>query len=560
MKLSNFSVSKFRSITTAHKIQFSQVTTLIGKNNEGKSNFLKALQVAMRLIHSHASEDINRRRYFSNDHNPYQWTRDYPIQLQDNKRSAGTTFKLEFTINDVESAAFKRITGSTLNKTLPVEISVSKDNSVIVRLVKAGKGTKQLSNKSRLIAKFIADRINFNYIPAVRTESESLELVSSMVSNELRTLEEDNEYKRALDTIASLQAPVLRKLSKELEAPLKEFLPTIKSVKIEIADTSRKFALRRDVKVIVDDGTPTDIAHKGDGVKSLAALGLLKNLNSNTETSILAIEEPESHLHPAAINQVNDIIRSISNNTQVILTTHNPLFVNRSEIKSNIIISENSATQAKSIASIRDVLGVKASDNLINAAYALIVEGENDRRIISELLVLNSSKLARALKSNVLAIEPLHGANKLSYHLNILKSQLCITHTLLDNDESGKLAFSEAESHNLIKPADATFVKCVGMKESELEDLIKPEIYRDAFKQEFGVDVSSAQFRSNNKWSERLKNLFDKNGTIFRSSEEKKAKFIVAEAVAQNPHNALIDAKRGALDVLTSKLEALVII
>ncbi len=122
------------------------------------------------------------------------------------------------------------------------------------------------------------------------------------------------------------------------------------------------------------------------------------------------------------------------------------------------------------------------------------------------------------------------------------------------------MAFAEAESHNLIKPADATFVKCVGMKESELEDLIKPEIYRDAFKQEFGVDVSSAQFRSNNKWSERLKNLFDKNGTIFRSSEEKKAKFIVAEAVAQNPHNALIDAKRGALDVLTSKLEALVII
>lgn len=443
---------------------------------------------------------------------------------------------------------------------MPVEISISKDNSVEVRLVKAGKGTKQLSNKSRVIAKFIADRINFNYIPAVRTESESLELVGNMVSNELRVLEADAEYQKALHTIATLQEPVLKKLSKELETPLKEFLPTIKSVKIEIADTSRRYALRRDVKVIVDDGTPTDIAHKGDGVKSLAALGLLKNLNSNTETSILAIEEPESHLHPAAINQVNDIIRSISDSTQVILTTHNPLFANRNDIKSNIIISEGSATQAKNISAIRDVLGVKASDNLINAAYALVVEGENDQKIISQLLALNSSKLARALRSNVLAIETLHGANKLSYHLNILKSQLCITHALLDNDEAGRKAFSDAEALNLIKPSDATFTKCIGMKESELEDLINPAIYRDALMNEFNIDINSTHFKSNYKWSDRLKNLFDKNGTIFRPTEEKKAKFLVAEAVAQNPLNAVINAKRGALDALIVRLEAIVVL
>lgn len=560
MKLHTFSVSKFRSITTAHKIQFSQVTTLIGKNNEGKSNFLKALQVAMQLINSHSFDEISRRRAPLSERHPYQWLRDFPIQLQENKRSAGTTFKLEFIINDDESADFKKIIGSSLNKSLPVEISISKDNNVNVRLVKAGKGTKKLINKSHLIAKFIADRINFNYIPAIRTESESLELVSNIVSNELRALEEDEDYKRALETIANLQAPVLKKISKQLEAPLKEFLPSIKSVKIEIADTSRRVALRRDVKVIVDDGTPTDIAHKGDGVKSLAALGLLKNLNSNKETSILAIEEPESHLHPAAINQVNDIIRSISSNTQIILTTHNPLFANRSDIKSNIIISEGSATQAKNIAAIRDVLGVKASDNLINAAYVLVVEGENDQKIITQLLTLNSTKLTKALKSNALAIETLHGANKLSYHLNILKSQLCITHILLDNDDAGRKAFNDAESLNLIKPADATFTKCIGMKDSELEDMINPLIYRDAFLNEFNIDIFSTNFRGNQKWSERLKNLFDKNGTIFRPTEEKKAKYLVAEAVAQNPQNALIDAKRGALDSLITKLDSLVIV
>lgn len=51
MKITAFSVSNFRSITSAHKINISKHTTvLIGKNNEGKSNLLKALQVAMELL------------------------------------------------------------------------------------------------------------------------------------------------------------------------------------------------------------------------------------------------------------------------------------------------------------------------------------------------------------------------------------------------------------------------------------------------------------------------------------------------------------------------------
>jgi predicted ATP-dependent endonuclease of OLD family len=48
----------------------------------------------------------------------------------------------------------------------------------------------------------------------------------------------------------------------------------------------------------VDDGTETSLALKGDGVKSLAALSLLKEKEKLLGTSIIAMEEPESHLHP----------------------------------------------------------------------------------------------------------------------------------------------------------------------------------------------------------------------------------------------------------------------
>ena len=54
MKLINFSVTNFRSITAAHKIAISDRTVLVGKNNEGKSNLLKALQVSSELLQEHS--------------------------------------------------------------------------------------------------------------------------------------------------------------------------------------------------------------------------------------------------------------------------------------------------------------------------------------------------------------------------------------------------------------------------------------------------------------------------------------------------------------------------
>ena len=42
MKLSAFSVTNYRSITSANKIKLDDLTILLGKNNEGKSNIIKA--------------------------------------------------------------------------------------------------------------------------------------------------------------------------------------------------------------------------------------------------------------------------------------------------------------------------------------------------------------------------------------------------------------------------------------------------------------------------------------------------------------------------------------
>jgi predicted ATP-dependent endonuclease of OLD family len=376
-----------------------------------------------------------------------------------------------------------------------------------------------------------------------------------MLSQELRILERDDKYQNALNEIRRLQQPILDSLAERIKAPLSEFLPNVTEVKIEIPEQERRTALRRDFNVIINDGTPTSIEFKGDGVKSLAALALLKNRYLEGSASIVAIEEPESHLHPAAIHQLNEIIVSLTNNSQVIVTTHNPLFVDRQNLKSNVIIDNGKATPAKSIQAIRDILGIKASDNLINANYALVVEGEEDAIILQAILPILSERLGKFIKNNLLVIEPIRGAGNLSYKLSLMNSALCIYHVLLDNDDAGKRAYDQATKEGLITVKNCTMLTCSGMVNSEFEDCLETSVYKPKIYDQFGVNLDSPKFRCKSKWSERIKTVFMDQGKRWDEKTEKSVKRVVSECVAEKPEAALNPYKRNSIDALVLALE-----
>ena len=56
MRLLSFSVVNYRSITNARKIQTHNMTVLVGKNNEGKSNILRSLKL-------HETRNMMTRRW-----------------------------------------------------------------------------------------------------------------------------------------------------------------------------------------------------------------------------------------------------------------------------------------------------------------------------------------------------------------------------------------------------------------------------------------------------------------------------------------------------------------
>ena len=557
MKLVNFSITNFRSITTAHKISFAETTILIGKNNEGKSNLLKALDTAMTALRFHAlgSHTYMRSPTRRND-KLYEWERDFPINFQNRKSGLQTIFKLEFVLNEEDIVLFKESIHSNINGSLPIEIRIGRDNVPQIKVVeKRGKGGMVLNGKSDKIAKFIGQNIVFNYIPAVRTDVEAMEVVRSMVAERMRELEKKDEYINAINIIKQIQEPVLKELSDQIKGPLQEFLPLVNNVIVDISQAQRLLSMRSDIEITIDDGTATNLVHKGDGVKSLAALSLLKGRTSKTGASIIAIEEPESHLHPSAIHQLNEVIQSLGKDNQVVLTTHNPLFVDRLDIKSNIIVDGGKAYSAKNTKSIRDVLGIKASDNLSNASYVLVVEGEDDTIALNAILPHLSEKISKALKNNLLVIQHIGGASNLTYKLNLLKSSVCVYHTFLDNDEAGRNAFHKAESEKLITYKNNTFVTCNGSPNSEFEDCLDINIYKGAVFDIFGVDLTSAKFKGNKKWSDRARDVFLDQGKLWNDRVESKLKLTVAEVVSANPQHALNLHKRNSIDALVSSLD-----
>jgi len=378
----------------------------------------------------------------------------------------------------------------------------------------------------------------------------------------LESIEEKPEYVEAIKTINILQQAMLDNIANNIKKPLQVFIPSIKDIEIKIMEEYRKKSLRRDIDIIVDDGTRTSIEYKGDGIKSLASIAMLKDKTFHKSLPIIAIEEPESHLHPSAINQLYCVIQNLAEHNQVIVTTHNPLFVVRSKANANIIIENGKAKPAKNIKQIRDVLGVKVSDNLMNANYVLVVEGEDDKVSLMKILPLLSKKLKDTITSNDFCIEEIGGASNLSYRLSSLKSSMCLYHVLLDKDKEGNNAFEKAKKDGLIDIKDITFTNCNGMRESEFEDCLNVDIYAEDILNEFGVDLKTSRYfrGSKKKWSDRVKECFIAVGKPWSDSVEKKVKFVVADSVNKNDIilDMLITQKKDFLNGLVFSLESLI--
>ena len=60
---------------------------------------------------------------------------------------------------------------------------------------------------------------------------------------------------------------------------------------------------------------------------TLRVLALMVALHASSEADLIGIEEPENHVHPAALEALVDLVRDASDRVQFLITTHSPLLL-----------------------------------------------------------------------------------------------------------------------------------------------------------------------------------------------------------------------------------------
>ena len=510
MQLTYFTVSNYRSITNAYKLDLQNMTILIGKNNEGKSNLIKALNLAMEIVRF---SSLYRRR--SIPHQLYIWREDFPVGLQTKKnlKNKNTKFRLDFRLDEEEILSFYESVGSNINGDLSVYIELRQDESFSITVPKKGKNAKSLSSKIGEISEFICKNISLQYIPAIRSEADAYDVISNIIEAEFQQTD-DEHYKKAQEYIQEYQSKKLSELSSRIKEPLSMFMPSIKEVSLTLEErfSRRRFLRNKNFEININDGVLTSLSQKGDGVKSLTTMAILSKTNAKNQ--IIIIDEPEAHLHPEAIHYLRKVLTDLAITNQLIISTHNPIFVNRNSISSNIIVENNSAAPAGRIDTIRKTLGVKVADNLIYSDYVIVVEGPSDKLVL-ERYMKEKDELQNLLTSNTIIVRSIGGVRNLRNELYNLEQFLCNYLVVLDFDNAGKEKAKKVQSDLKISNDKFRYFNMQGYKECELEELYNKELYKQYLFDKYQIDINCGEFRNKSKkWSDRVKKLAESSAQV----------------------------------------------
>jgi putative AbiEii toxin of type IV toxin-antitoxin system len=131
------------------------------------------------------------------------------------------------------------------------------------------------------------------------------------------------------------------------------------------------------------------VPFQGSGLRSL--LGLLAAL-TDTQISVLLIDEPELSLEPGIQRILRDMLIEFSQSKQILIATHSHLFLNRADPSSNLLVQrQGDIVSLSPVASVEqlydltfELLG-NSTEDLFFPANFMVVEGSSDQVIVEKV-------------------------------------------------------------------------------------------------------------------------------------------------------------------------------
>jgi putative ATP-dependent endonuclease of OLD family len=331
-KITKLRIEGYRSIGEPIEIAFpqDQPVVLVGENNAGKSNIVKALQLVLGPFWpgTHQPED---HEFFGRDR-----SRPINIEIEFNRNEPlGNRFcRLVWRYNDSEQepVSFRGFDLTGCERFVRNEdrdtcmcIVVEAERSLSYHLSYSSKWTLL----SRLMHRFHRSLSSHTGV------SRDLEHLFHQVKDKFHEIPEFRTFVEGLQQeLDDLVASMPHRLQVDFEAynPVNFF-----------------HALRLQA---VEDAKPRTLEEMGTGEQQVLALAFAyayaKAFHGGT---VLVIEEPEAHLHPLAQQWLARRLRSrCAEGLQVLITTHSPAFVSIEGLEGLVLVyKENGSTRVRQL-------------------------------------------------------------------------------------------------------------------------------------------------------------------------------------------------------------------
>lgn len=382
MEIALFRVKSYRTINREITIPLRGGACLIGPNNAGKSNCLRALQL-----------------FFTGYENKYGYTRDRDLTF--GAGNVQTSLICTFVAdpnNDADTAILDRywhlhdmigVARPIGRHDIAVHLYFTTSNNPIYRLfpntrLPQGAGGADFSRRQKALVQDILSRFVVYYVPSNKSFED---LYQSLVLGFIRE-EVAAEIEPRLDAIRHRLADISQALTQTLAAV------NGGALRVELRPpTGGLEELLTQFEFRLLDPQDTSVFAKGAGIQSAAMLAFLlwisrRNRHQSNETLWL-LEEPESYLHPSLAKGVSELVKRLSEEATVVLTTHSLAFVSRTAERNVSLTRGPDGTQGAQFVTyrevthtLRDTLGVEFSDFFALDLYNVFVEGESDKRYL----------------------------------------------------------------------------------------------------------------------------------------------------------------------------------
>jgi predicted ATP-dependent endonuclease of OLD family len=227
---------------------------------------------------------------------------------------------------------------------------------------------------------------------------------------------------------------------------------------------------------------------------------------------ILLLDEPGLNLHASAQNDMLKFIEDLSDNYQILYTTHSPFSIPSDKLErvrtvletvdGSIISDSIQEKDPNTLFPLQAALGYDIAQNLFISNKNLLVEGVSDLIILTAISGILETENRTFLRSDI-TIVPTGGLEKVATFISLLRGSKLEIACLLDSyiDQKGKAKLEKMITGKIIHKSKIRFYDefLDDYSRADLEDLFVKEDYLKLFNSAFNehTDIKSSDLDSN---------------------------------------------------------------